>query len=142
MTPDSKTSLNHLLAIQCRSFPQYLQWARPYVPRGRDEVMDTIGAIVTDQNTIADRINALLQDAGSLSRTGEFPMEYTDLHDLDIDFLLNAAVNYQQQDVEAIEALVQQLSTSPAAKAVAEESLGMAKGHLDSLRDLLPASAS
>jgi len=142
MTPESITSLNRLLAIQCRSFPQYLQWSRPHVPRGRDEVMDTIGGIVADQDAIADRINRMLQDANALSRTGEYPMEFTDLHDLDIDFLLNAAVNYQQQDVEAIEAIVQQLSTSPAAKAVAEESLGMAKGHLDSLRELLPASTA
>ncbi|QDS98711.1 hypothetical protein [Adhaeretor mobilis] len=142
MTPESITSLNRLLAIQCRSFPQYLQWSRPYVPRGREEIMETILTIVADQDAIADRISHMLQESNGWTRTGDFPMEFTDLHDLNIDFLLNAAVNYQEQDVEIIDSLVQQLSTSPAAKAVAEESLGMAKGHLDLLRELLPTSAA
>jgi hypothetical protein len=62
-------------------------------------------------------------------------MEFTDLHDLDIDYVILTAVRYQEQDVAAIEQLVERLQTAPAARALAEESLGMAKGHLDTLRE-------
>lgn len=140
MSPEAVQSLNSLLATLCRSFPQYLQYSRPHVPKGRAEVLETLDAIVVDQNTICDRINALLVNSGSRRRSGEFPMEFTDLHDLDIDFLLKYAVDYQEQDIARIDKIVQQLRTAPAAKAIAEEALGMAKGHLDSLRDLTLSS--
>ncbi|MEQ8210722.1 MAG: hypothetical protein RH917_12905 [Lacipirellulaceae bacterium] len=142
MSPETVQALNRLLAILCRSFPQYLQYSRPHVPKGRDDVLESIEAMVTDQNTISDRINRLLSDSGSRRRTGDFPMEFTDLHDLSIDFLLKYAANYQEQDIAKIDEIVQQLRTAPAAKAIAEEALGMAKGHLDSLRDLTLAPAS
>ncbi len=140
--PSTTAALNRLLAIVVRSFLQYLQYSRPYVPPGRDNVVETLGAIVTDQNGLADRIGQLLIDAEAPLRTGEFPMEFTDMHDLGIDYLVNAAIAYQQQDIDAIGRLIEDLQSAPAAKSLAEESLGMAKGHLESLRDLVPADAA
>ena len=61
--------------------------------------METIDSIVGDQNVMAERLSQMLSDALTPPRFGEFPMEYTDQHDLDIDYLINAAVNYQQQDI-------------------------------------------
>lgn len=131
-------SLNRLLATVVRSFPQYMQYSRPYVPPGRENVVETFAAIATDQDGMADRINQLLVDAEAPVRTGEFPMEFTDMHDLGIDFLVNVAIAYQQQDVVTIGQLVEQLQSAPAAKSLAEEALGMAKGHLESLQELMP----
>lgn len=136
MKADAIHWLNRLLAIHCKSFPQYLQWARPHVPAGRQEEMEAIRGIALDQDALADRISRMIVDADALPRTGEFPMEFTDVHDLDIDYLLRAAVGYQEQDVKAIERLVERLETAPAARAIAEEALGMAKGHRDALREL------
>jgi hypothetical protein len=76
-------------------------------------------------------------DQKELARTGEFPMEFTDLHDLDIDFLIDRAMVYQRQDIELVGQLLHQLQLSPAAKSLAEETLGMAKGHLQSLQELV-----
>ena len=131
--------LNRLMAIQCRSFPQYLRYSRPHVPPGRGEEMEALEAIAADQDIMTQRISRMVIDAGALPRTGEFPMEFTDLHDLDIDFLVKAAVRYQEQDVAEIQTLVDRLQTFPAAKSLAEESLGLAKGHLDSLKELVAA---
>ena len=128
--------LNRLLAIVSRSFPQYLQFSRPYVPDGREEVTETLQSIVADQNGIAERIGQMILDNHALPRSGEFPIEYTDTHDLDIEFLVNMIITYQRQDVDAIADLVEQLQLSPAAKALTEEVLGMAKGHLESLREM------
>jgi len=129
--------LNRLLAIVVRSFPQYLQYARPYIPEGRENLLDSIHAMVADQNGIAERIGQMVIDGEFLPRSGEFPIEYTDTHDLGIDFLINMAIAYQQQDITAIGELAEQLQIAPAAKSLAEETLGMAKGHLESLRELV-----
>ncbi len=137
--PNTVVLLNRLLAIVGRSFPQYLQYSRPHIGPGRNEVVETIQAIVDDQNVLADRITSMLFDAEAPIRSGEFPMEFTDMHDLEIDFLVNVAVAYQQQDVEQIGEIVEALQGAPAAKSLAEEALGMAKGHLESLRELTAA---
>jgi bacterioferritin (cytochrome b1) len=134
--------LNRLLAIHMRSFVQYLRYAKPYVPPGREEVLETVEAVAEDQEVMSDRISRMVIDAGSLPRTGEFPMEFTDLHDLSVDFLLQAAVRYQEYDVQTIQEIVTRLAAEPASRAIAEEALGMAKGHLDSLRELTRAPAA
>jgi len=142
MKADTVHWLNRLLAIHCKSFPQYVRWSRPYVPPGRAEELEALEALAQDQDVLAERISRMIIDGDALPRTGEFPMEFTDLHDLDIDYLVRAAVGYQEQDVAAIEQLVERLQTAPAAKAIAEEALGMAKGHLDTLRELTRANAA
>jgi hypothetical protein len=131
--------LNRLLAIHCRSFVQYLRWSRPHTPPGHEDELDTLAAIAADQDVLAERISRTVIDAGALPRSGEFPMEFTDLHDLDIDFLVAAAARYQQQDLAAVQQIVDGLSAAPAARALAEEALGMSTGHLDSLRELRQA---
>ena len=84
----------------------------------------------------------MLIDAQAPPRFGEFPMEYTDLHDLDIDYLIRFAVDYQQQDIASIGEIVDQLRLAPAAQSLAEEVSGMTKGHLDSLLELLPEATA
>ncbi|MCC6492427.1 MAG: hypothetical protein IT424_05340 [Pirellulales bacterium] len=141
MKADAIHWLNRLLGLHCKSFPQYLQWSRPHVPAGRGEELEAIRAIAMDQDALADRISRMIVDADALPRSGEFPMEFTDLHDLHIDYLLRAAVGYQEQDIATMERLVERLQTAPAARAIAEEALGMAKGHLDTLRELVQPPA-
>ena len=99
--------------------------------------METVELIVDDQNGIADRVSQAIIDLQALPRSGEFPIEYTDTHDLDVDFLMNMATAYQQQDIDAISEIIEQLQLAPAAKALSEEALGMARGHLESLRELV-----
>jgi hypothetical protein len=142
MKADTVYWLNRLLAIHCKSFAQYLRWARPHVPAGRGEELEAVEAIALDQDVMAERISRMIVDGDALPRTGEFPMEFTDLHDLNIDYLIRAAVRYQEQDVAAIEQLVDRLHMAPSARAIAEEALGMGKGHLDTLRELTRSSAA
>ncbi|MDZ4658625.1 MAG: hypothetical protein SH868_13700 [Bythopirellula sp.] len=130
--------LAQLMAIVAKSFPQYLRYSRPYVPPGRENVMETLEQIASDQDVLTDRIGHMLTELGAPLRTGEFPMEYTDTHDLGIEYQLGSAIEYQQQDIQSIEKLIGELQPFPAAKTLAEETLGMAKGHLESLQELLP----
>jgi hypothetical protein len=137
MTLDAIRHLNRLLAIHCRSFVQYLRWSRPYVPPGHEDELETLEAIAQDQDAMSERISKMIVDGGALPLTGEFPMEFTDLHDLDLNFLIAAAVRYQDYDLSAVQEVVNGLQGAPAARALAEEALGMSKGHLDSLRELI-----
>jgi hypothetical protein len=133
---DTIDVLNRVLAILERSFPQYLQYARPYIPAGRQDVVETIAEIVACQKSLADRVSRMIVDSGALPDTGKFPIEFTDTHDLSIDYLIDEAIGYQKQDIAGLTECADALNLSPAAQALAAEALGMAKGHLESLEEL------
>jgi hypothetical protein len=133
---DTIDLLNRVQVILRSSFPQYLQYARPHVPAGREKVMETIDEIVAGQMALAARVSEHIFESGGLPEKGKFPVEFTDTHDLEIDFLILEAIAYQKQDIADLAECVDALRLSPAAQALAAESLGMAKGHLESLEEL------
>jgi hypothetical protein len=135
-TPDTIEILNRVLVLVTRSFPQYLRYARPYIPPGRDNVLNTVNEIVTAQDRLAERIGRYISDSGGLPDAGQFPIEFTDTHDLAIDFLIREAIGYQREDIVNLQQCVDALRLSPAAQSMAAEALGMAKGHLQSLEEL------
>jgi hypothetical protein len=135
-SPDTIDVLNRGLAILRRSFPQYLKFARPYIPAGRENVMVTIDEIVAGQDALAARVAEQIFESGALPDYGKFPIEFTDTHDLDVDYLVEEAIGYQRQDIADLAQCVDELRLSPAAQTLAAEALGMAKGHLESLEEL------
>ena len=78
-----------------------------------------------------------IDDLGGLPDTGEFPMEFTDTHDLSIDYMLREAVGYCRQDVADVEAAAATPNSRPAAPLVSD-AVNMAKRHLASLEALVP----
>jgi hypothetical protein len=134
--PDTTDVLNRVLAILQRSFPQYMRYARPYIPPGRESVMEAIDQIVAGQDELAQRVSQSIFESGGLPDPGEFPIEYADTHDLAIDFLIQEAIDCQKQDIAELERCAEALRAAPAAQSLAAEALGMAKGHLQSLAEL------
>jgi hypothetical protein len=135
-SPDTIETLNRVLVLLQKSFPQYLQYARPYIPPGRESISKTFDDIVTCQNRLADSIARFVSESGALPDPGRFPIEFTDTHDLAIDFLIREAIGYQKEDIANLQDCVERLRLSPAAQSLASEALGMAKGHLESLEEL------
>lgn len=133
---DTINVLNRVLTILERSFPQYLRYARPYIPRGREGVMETIEAIVAGQDALAQRVSQQVSESGGLPDHGDFPIEFTDTHDLDIDFLVQEAIDCFKQDIADLVDCVDALRFAPAAQSLASEALGMTKGHLELLEEL------
>ena len=131
---DTIDVLNRVLAILERSFPQYMRYARPYIPAGRENIMQTIDQIVAGQDALAERVARQVFESGGLPDHGDFPIEYTDAHDLAIDFLVREAVDCLKQDVADLEQCVDALRLSPAAQSLAAEAAGMTKGHLELLQ--------
>jgi hypothetical protein len=135
-TTDTISVLNRVLVILRSSFPQYLQYSRPYIPQGRENVLETVEEIVAAQTSLIARISEQVFESGGLPDKGEFPVEFTDTHDLGIDYQIRAAISYQKQDIAELADCVDALRLAPAAQALAAEALGMAKGHLQSLEEL------
>lgn len=135
-SPDTIDVLSRVLAILERSFPQYLRYARPYIPFGHEGVWETIEEIVAGEDALAERVSQMIFESGGLPEPGKFPIEFTDTHDLGIDYLIQEAIGYQKQDIANLKECADSLNLSPAAGALAAEALGMAKGHLESLEEL------
>jgi len=133
---DSIAALNVVLATVLKSFPQYLRWSRPWVPPGHEQILNTLERIVVEQDAIADRVYEAIDELGGLPDTGDFPMEFTDTHDLAIDYMLREAVGYAKQDVATLEsAAATQLA--PQAEPLVKEAVQVAKRQLASLEALV-----
>ncbi|HEY3394670.1 MAG TPA: hypothetical protein VGK58_18330 [Lacipirellulaceae bacterium] len=133
---DTIEILNRVLALLTRSFPQYLRYAKPYIQRGREDVLETIHEMAVGQERLAQRIGHYIFESGGLPDAGRFPIEFTDTHDLAIDFLIREAIGHQKQDIANLQQCADALGLAPAAQSLAAEALGMAKGHLQSLQEL------
>lgn len=134
--------LNQLVAIHNRSLPVYLGYASPTWFRGDDEARETLANIGEDHRETADRISVLVVEGGGIVDNGKFPIFYTGYHDLSFGFLLDKIIEEQKQDIASMEQGVSQLDAAPMAKAVAQEALGAAKGHLESFEELKQASSA
>jgi hypothetical protein len=134
---DTNEVLNRLMLLHRRSLPMYLNWAQPWSDRGDQQAQEALSHIVADQQYLVDRIATLILDNNGVIDPGEFPLVYTGYHDLSLDYLLQKMIAHQKQDIEDIEECVDMLRLAPMAKSVAEESLGAAKGHLESLEELV-----
>ena len=133
--------LNQLVALHHRSLAMYLSFASPTWILGDDRARDTLQVIALDQQQTVDRLGELLLENNGAVNFGAFPMEFTGYHDLSFSFLLKKLIEGQRRAIMAIEKCVSQLALAPWAKAVAEESLGASKGHLESLLELRQAQS-
>jgi hypothetical protein len=136
-------ALNRLYVLHNRSLPIYLRDAAPWEREGDEHAKQTLAHIIEDHQTTVDRLGAMILDRDGVVEHGRFPMEFTGWHDLAFDFILRRLIDVQRLAIRTIESCVRTLDQDPEAKAVAEEILGQAKGHLESLVELTrePAGA-
>lgn len=132
---DAIAALHELLALTKRSFPQYMRHAQPYRRGNVADVLTTFNDIVNDQDLLVERIVGQLERRGHAPPSAEFPMEFTGLHDLALDYLLDRAIDYQQRDIAALEQLSDSLACHQTIRSLVDEAKGMARGHLQSLEE-------
>jgi hypothetical protein len=137
-SPDTIAVLNHVLGILRQSFTQYLRYARPYIPPNCVGAWEMLVDIAAAEDALAERVGEQLMAAGARPNAGEFATEFTDTHDLGIDYLIREAIDCQRQDIAELEACTATPGVSPVAQSLVAEALGMAKGHLESLQELKP----
>jgi hypothetical protein len=131
-------ALNRLLQLHYRSLPMYLSNTRPWARRNHDAAREVMAQIVSDQERMFERIYDALAAAEAEIGYGEFPMDYTSLHDLSLDWLLERVVAQQRRMVAQIEHLAGQQPGEP----LIAEALGLARGHLELLGELVGQQAA
>jgi hypothetical protein len=138
MTPPSTIDiLNRLLVLHMRSLPMYLSYAPPYQLYNHPKAKAVLDQIVEDQRGTIDRMATIILDGGGTVDYGEFPMSFTSLHDLSLNYLIKLLIERQEKFIAACERLADALKMAPYAQATAREAVGEAKGHLDNLQELV-----
>ena len=134
--PQTNDVLNRLFVTLYRSLPMYLEYACPWTHRGDEKALATVKHIIADCKALCQRIaDYILEHHGRID-TGEYPLGFTSTHDVALDFLISMLIDGQTDDIRVIERCVAQLQSDPPARALAEEALGAARGHLESLEEL------
>jgi hypothetical protein len=128
--------LNRILAVLNRSLPMYLADADPWTSAGDEQAAKVLARIVEDQRRDVNRLAERIIGKAAHVEPGHWPMEFTDLNFLSLDFLLLELLRHQKQDVAQIERCVALLARDRQARELAEEVLGSEKAHLDALEDL------
>jgi len=128
--------LNRLLRILYRSLPIYLEGIQPWTRRGAEKGLDVLAEIAADQRAFAGRVVDAIDQQGGRADPGQFPLEFTAVNDLALEFLVQKALDFQQRDVEAIQRCVDDLAKNPPLRSLAEEVLANARRHLQKLEDL------
>jgi hypothetical protein len=139
MTADTLSVLNELLAMLYRSLPIYLHDAQPWHDRKCERAAQVVADIAAAQKELALRIARFILDSGGEPEPGVYPVEFStaNWHFVALDYLLRPLVEHQSQLVRRIESCVARLSADRPARALAEEALGLAKGHLEVLQELV-----
>lgn len=139
--PSTLDILNRLLVLHERSLPMYLSYAPPYEIAAHEQAKRVLDQVVADQRRTIDRLGTLIIDSGGAPDYGEFPMSFTSLHDLSVEYLLKLLIERQHKHVTACEKLADLLNLAPYAQAAAREAVGEAKGHLQNLQELQAAAS-
>jgi hypothetical protein len=135
--PDPVDVLGRLFRILNRSLPMYLAGADPWRRPGDEAAANVLADVVADLKLYSGRVaEAILQERGRVD-TGDYPMEFTELNMLSLDYLLREMIRRQRDDIAAIERCVADLAGNMQYQVLAEEALGNARGHLESLQELV-----
>ncbi|MCA9265450.1 MAG: hypothetical protein KDA60_16435 [Planctomycetales bacterium] len=142
---DSKTTcdfLNQVVAILGSSLPMYLSNAGPWVRRGLEKAEETLELVVVDQRRSIDRLSRLVMDLGGEPFSPSFPASYTGLNDVSLDYLLDLIAKQQAGNIDKVQVIVQALPEDSTARTLVEQTLGAARGHLETLQELATGSAT
>lgn len=133
--PGIYNALNRLLTVLERSLPMYLSYTSPWTHGGDQRARQALANIVDARSKLANRVAKLVLESGPIE-LGAYPFEFYDMHDLSLDFLLSKLVEYQKRDIAKHEQCARDLQVDRRAGELADEALGAARGHLETLEEL------
>lgn len=125
--------LNRIAALHHRSLPTYLTYARPWVKTGSESQAGIIEDIAADHHDLVQRILRVLEAEDRPVALGDFPMAYTDLNDLSLDFILQELTRYERRLLKTLEEIATWVDEDQPSYLVVNMAIGMAVGHLENL---------
>ncbi len=124
--------LTELVRLHRYSLLRYIADADPY---GDPGVLESLRQMGDMQDATAGRLESLILDRDGPLPTGDYPAEFAAYHDLSLDYLLPLVTAHQRALVQRIEDALPHLTRDAEARAVVEEALGEAIGHLETLEE-------
>jgi hypothetical protein len=134
-------TLNRLYLIENRSLAMYMVDACPWSHPGDEKAAQVLAHIVADQKVMVQRLAELIDAREGRVHNGSFPMQFTDLNLVSLDYLVGEVARLLRQDIESIRASVEKLAGDREAQELAEEILGAEQAHLEALDGLTPQPA-
>ena len=134
--PSTASIMNRLLTLHQRSLPMFLTYAAPWTAKHDQKAIETLRFLVEDQKRLAGRIADYMLERRWRMDPGEFPLEFTGLHDVSLEYLWPKLIEAQRRDISVVQGCIAALASDPFARALAEEALGSARGHLESLEEV------
>lgn len=128
--------LNRVMVTHERSLPMYLAFAAPFVGHGDEAASEVLSQIVTDHKYLSEKFHDYLLEQNYPVGHGQWDMNFTSMHDVSLHYLLAEIVRREKSIIADLTKYAQLLEKAPAARALIQEALGMAKGHLESLEEL------
>lgn len=138
--PESQPVLTRLLHREQYSLANYLLYAPPWVPPGRERAWEEVRRIAEAQLANAVRIGRLLVRRHGYAEPGLFPVEFTQDNDVSLDYLVPRLVEHQQSLVADIERALGELGRDEEARRMVQTVLDGERKHLDALLALAPAA--
>jgi len=127
--------LNRIAALHHRSLPTYLTYARPWVRSGSESKAGIIEDIAADHHDLVQRILRVLEADDRPVSLGDFPMAYTDLNDLSLDFILRELARYERRLLKTLEEMATWIDRDQSSYLLVNMAIGMAIGHLENLAE-------
>jgi hypothetical protein len=129
--------LNQLLQLLCRGLSAYAVEVNPWMRPGRESLLRALANLADDRRLFAARTAQAILDRGGHPHNGSFPLEYTGLNDVSIEYLAGELIDSLQVDVEILEAISAQLTDIPELRALSDEILGNTIAHAEILEKTL-----
>ncbi len=131
---DQLQALSRLLHLLSRSLPMYLKDARPWTPPQHRQAATVLDQVAAEHARYAQLVAREIVERDGRPDPGCFPLAFTALNDVSLDYALKAASRYQQVLVSQLDQCRQKLSADPQLRQLAEEIYASALTHLEMLQ--------
>jgi bacterioferritin (cytochrome b1) len=125
--------LNQLLHMLCRGLPAYVVEIKLWMQPEHRELRKVLVNLANDRTLFANRTAQIILNRGGHPDPGSYPLEFTGLNDVSIDYLTQELIDSLQMDIEILEAFSTRFASIPDAHVLAEEIIGNTKGHVEIL---------
>jgi hypothetical protein len=127
--------LNQLLHMLCRGLPAYAAELNPWMIPEHESLRQALADLDADRRLLANRTAQAIFKRGGHLAPGPFPLEYTGLNDVSLEYLAREVIGSLQVDIEVLREFSTRLSDDPRLHALVEEILGNTVGHAEILEE-------
>jgi len=121
--------LNDLLIDVGRSLLQYVGESWPWSSEDESDIHTAVERMVAEQHDTVLQIAGLLDERGHRITYGQYPSDYTSLHYVALDYLLDQLIAQQQDLAGELSGVVEEAAGDEAAHALLSAAADQARRH-------------